>query len=1465
MIGHRDGKINVKVVVIILLVTAVLGAGALTARYVRRNVLSARALEQGQAAFSKQDWPEARNQFLEYLGRNPDNIDILGKFAEASLRIRPLEGKDLKAAVNVYRQIIGARPSDKLPYDRLAMVYEGVGQFEELVYIARKRLAVAPDDLQAPLWLAKSLLKLRKPQDQEALDVLAKLVKGLDARREKHPEYVKACALMSQITGAGNSEQSRAEALKWLDRGVAYDDKSVEALVQRSRFYRQISSLAGKTSADLSEAAQKDLTRADEIGTDNPEILLILSEEWTAHGKLDKASAEMKLAEKVDQAAVAKSFFDPNDWVLLRFLQTAELAMQRDAVPQDASLADKALEILKEPRLRVSALRQAIRLYVACGRTSDARRCLDEFLELTPSATSTAGLATNVSYLRALVARAEDLPYQVIEVLDPVIVANPSEPEPLKLMAEACSRTDQNRRSVHAILSYLRLRPQDPKMTLQLAKEYLKLRDWNRAFETARLAEPLDPADIVIKLLRIEASVYLAAEQTYQIDTVRLDALGKELVALRRDHPDRVDIRVLQAIIAIYQKRTEVAEQELKLAIKECKDTLPAEMQLARHFYRMKRPQEATEVCRQACQRHAELSEPWLSLSGIYAAQEDSGKARQAIRDGLSHMTERWENRALRIRLAMLELLEGDRKVGEDLLFKLAREDKQEIRARALLLSLRDVRESPAAAELVGAIHQAQGETGLLWRLYQASLWLSGEDWRSKQQDIAAYAQKCIDSDPEWSEPALLLVEMYQRLGNPERAEDVCRQALTRNPSATDVADRLVTLLEKQGRFADAQQVLKAVEANPRVMSSWYVRLALQSGDLTGAIDELRLRVSNDDRDANSRILLARLLYWQTRDAKQASKYLQEAESISAGSMALTAAKVMILKAEGNLEQAEKLLEENVAKNKDFSSYLMRATYLADAKKYEPAERDFLKLTTFPDSGARGYEALAAFYVTTDKVDKAAASLQKGTQAFPKDLSLKRDLMRILFARNAPGDEAQAVEMLSSLEKQLPNDPEFLRTRAIQLAKAPSGPSLPEARTILERAVLLAPASVLGHLSLIAVAMEQEDYKAARDFSIRGLASNPESVPLVLARARAESALGSGQMAAELAHVALAKSPENSEARDLLIAFALKGGDAELLKEAGSLIEKAMSKSPADEQLQLANASLLAAMNQTQKGQADLKAYSVTAQGSRSAQTFLALAEFCRAGGDVEGCKSNMQQAEKLAPKDSGIVQARLLLLATQKRFDEIPNVVASYRAAGFDDPRILLSAASILVTSESPDHRKASVKLYEDVLAAKPRMMEARLGLAAAAYRTGDAQRAKKVYGDVLKDDSGNASAMNDLAWILAENDHDYKAALELADKCLKIDPANAHLLDTRGFILSNLSGRLDEARKTFEKLVDATSPGGQARAQALLQLARVCSRLKDQAATKKCLEEARQIDDVKQVFDPRERAEIAKLTGNS
>ena len=135
--------------------------------------------------------------------------------------------------------------------------------------------------------------------------------------------------------------------------------------------------------------------------------------------------------------------------------------------------------------------------------------------------------------------------------------------------------------------------------------------------------------------------------------------------------------------------------------------------------------------------------------------------------------------------------------------------------------------------------------------------------------------------------------------------EDTCRQALVRNPSATDIADRLVISPGETRAFLGCRAGLSGRSKQIHgVASAWRVRNALRAGDFSRAIEELKLRVSNDNRDANSRIVLARLIYWQTRDTAQALRYIKEAEAIAPGSLSVTAVKAAILRAEGQTEEA---------------------------------------------------------------------------------------------------------------------------------------------------------------------------------------------------------------------------------------------------------------------------------------------------------------------------------------------------------------------------------------------------------------------------------------------------------------------------------------------------------------------------------------------------------------------------------
>jgi tetratricopeptide (TPR) repeat protein len=125
----------------------------------------------------------------------------------------------------------------------------------------------------------------------------------------------------------------------------------------------------------------------------------------------------------------------------------------------------------------------------------------------------------------------------------------------------------------------------------------------------------------------------------------------------------------------------------------------------------------------------------------------------------------------------------------------------------------------------------------------------------------------------------------------------------------------------------------------------------------------------------------------------------------------------------------------------------------------------------------------------------------------------------------------------------------------------------------------------------------------------------------------------------------------------------------------------------------------------------------------------------------------------------------------------------------------------------------------------------------------------------------------LNDLAWILQEHYHRYADALELANKGLSIAPNHLNLLDTRGTILSNLPGRLADAKNDFEKLVSASQPDSPQRAKKLLQLGRICVKLNDLKQARQYLDKALEIDkkiDV-DVFTPDELSEITRILQRS
>ncbi|MCP4454436.1 MAG: hypothetical protein GY809_23515, partial [Planctomycetes bacterium] len=1081
---NRRAKINIKLLIVMLLVVVALGISLFAAREVRRVVRSNAGLKAGTVAFDDQDWSAAYKSYSLYLVRHPDDVEILKKFAKAGLSIRPVSAGPVKGAMSAYRRIIQLSPSEEVAYDELAAFYTRAAQYEELAYIAGLRIKVDPNSLKAPLWSSNALMARNK--DEDARETLLKFVERLEPLPDKHVEYVQACIGLSRIETKEMASGATTRALGWLTKAVKYSPKSefVEAFTNRARFYRVTSDVPKLredeglqedeglvvflTEEERLALARRDLEVAGELAHEDPLAHMFLADEWMRHNELERAVAELQAAEAFSEEKIVQKFFDWDGWRVQIFLLKSELARRQEDAMQGASWADDVLmgeKALVKKVHRSRVLPSAVPFYIAADRLPEAREYLNEYMESLSGQQMTGSIRVGVTYLQALMAMAESDFYGVISELETFVASNDSEPELLRLLAEAYSRTDQARQAVATWTRYLRIRSGDSAAIERLAKEHLKLGDWNKALAAADLAKSIDPTDMVAKLLGIEARINKETGQGNKDGLAAIEVLAMELTELRQSHPTMAGVRMLQATIAAYLKQPEQAEQTLKLALEECDESLGVRLQLARHFRSIERMDEAIEVCITACERHPTAPESWRFLAQIHEAMEDYDAARKSLRQGLSQVMDPREKRSLSLSLAMLELTRGERDEGIVLLKTLAAQDDRDIQTRSLLLNLRQVRESQKeTTKLIQELIEAEGTNGLNWRYYQASVWMASDDWRAQQQEIVKHLQRCLDAKPQWLSPALLMLEMHGRLRDFKSYEETCRRVLLMNPSASNVANMLSNLLEQQGRFEEAQKVLQQMASNTAVPTDWQARLAFRTGDtadISRAIHELELKSDNNDQDADSRILLASLLYQQTGDVTQAFARLKEAEAITPNLRGVLMAKVSILKAEGRTEEAQSILNDYVVSQDSFEAYQLRAAYLAQANEVDRAEQDLKKLTTFTEQGATGTLLLCNYYVVNKNLDAAVEGLEQGMITYPKDMRLKRMLMQSLMLRNTGQDRQEALDILTALEKQQSEDPGLMMLRVEQLLTDPTAESIQLAQEKLERIITLAPTAVI--------------------------------------------------------------------------------------------------------------------------------------------------------------------------------------------------------------------------------------------------------------------------------------------------------------------------------------------------------------------------------------------------------------------
>ena len=472
---------------------------------------------------------------------------------------------------------------------------------------------------------------------------------------------------------------------------------------------------------------------------------------------------------------------------------------------------------------------------------------------------------------------------------------------------------------------------------------------------------------------------------------------------------------------------------------------------------------------------------------------------------------------------------------------------------------------------------------------------------------------------------------------------------------------------------------------------------------------------------------------------------------------------------------AEAILKEKVANNSKQSNFLLQlAGHYLVTKQRPEADAVLARLNDeaqFPDGHLLAGDFL---FFRAREFELAKAQYEAGIKAFPRDKSTYQKRLVELLASSGKNQEAN--ETVAAILKDNPKDDDARAMRAaLQLQT--------------------------GDLTQITQAANELQSLVAK---------TPENHLLRFNLARAYLAKNDGDQARLQLEAAIKIRPDFVLAKETLAAVYLQKGDAgKALKEA----EEAMKLSPNDLSPRLVRSSALLMIGDKDKARQELDNVLKMAPNNPDARYqvgFMAWQE-----KDYKRATDLFGSILKSNPKDIRGLVGLVETLAAENRYPEAIKAVQGVLNEDAKRPEVQTVLANMYARSDRYDD---AIKIFDELLKDQPKNGDLLLKLAETQRRKGDINssiqtfrrasevtqsdirpllqlglmldgtgrrdQAKPVYEQVLKIDPDQAIALNNLAYIKAEEGVDLDVAMTMAQKARQKLPSMDGIKDTLGWI---------------------------------------------------------------------------------
>jgi len=1193
----------------------------------------------------------------------------------------------------------------------------------------------------------------------------------LKAIIKEHPEQIPAYETLGRLTEQ-RPQDFPDPAVHWYDEAVRNNPTAALAYIIRANFYLRRNDRT-KALTDLQQADKQDLS--------DPAVRLRLAGEFINAGLLD--TAEKHLIAVQEQEPTNEGLW--RTWALLAFKSRSQEKMLKVAQTGLKEFSSQPWDFMPI----------AVELFITCNEYDRAADCLNKLKQKDIA-------LDRVAFLEGLLADKKGNTYEAVKFWRRSIELGNNSPQVRLALASAYSRLGDRQSALWQLRTLVSKMPDSFDGHLALARLLAAMGNWAQAEEHAANAILLSPQNLDAHLLHLQARMQLLAASSTTASTPEWQDIEKQLYDLdKQTDGNNVEVKLLQLQMAMQQGDFTNAEQ----LINQLKNTEVSRVRIslveAELLAVQEKIDEAISLLDKTIEKFPQAPEPVKYQVILLARQNDYQRCETVIKEALARIKPvgaGTARRELGLLLAQTYRQWKQKDKEYEFLNRLAQQLPNDIPVKRLLLACEPIMKNPVQAQrLIDDIKVLEGQDGWQWRYEQARAWFGSENFKERYPQIISLLQENLLSNPDDQTSRMLLAATYERAGELQLAITTYREALDRSPDNLNVIIPVVAVLYKAKEYDQADEILsRASQQRPShpQLEKLKFQSYLRRGELGPASNILQDVLSTDPNNQAALFSLA-LLKMQQNEFAEAEQYLASLKANDPNSLPITYAQIQLNIRQNRPQEALRLCDEVINSYNNASAYILRARTYATLGQNSKAREDLEHACAIEPNNVEVWVAKSEFYRSMARLGKAIADIQRALSLDENDIQVQKRAISLFLTEGSALRVQQARAILNKALKTTPEDIELRLLKARVLMAEGTTPAIESAVDILQKITEEQPENIEAWVLRGEIALRRGQPAETIDAALRGLVHRPNDRTLLMLKARAEAARSA---ALAIPTLNLLRELEPNDV-DIAIYSASIYTEAGEPARAVNLLKTQLSKSygPADERR--INIAMAAALH--------------------------------RNGNKTEAYKllDSLLQSD---PNDPNPLLIQAGLLKDDQSWDQIKQKVTNWCRTHSQDTHLPVTVARELAAVEKSRAQKTAEDILRMVLNQNANCAEAMSALAMLLQITDRSEEAAVYYQRLLELQPDNVIAINNLAWILCEEQGKFQQALQLTEKGLKISPNYVDLIDTRGVTYYRL-GEFNRAVQDFTKCIELYPSTAPAAVATRFHLARAFARLgeKDKA----------------------------------